>query len=175
VTAAVSLAFTAAYQLSRRLWLPMDMHFAWNYLFSAVFSVPVSGHEANGWLHGSLDGPEWLSDGAYGAEASVMALVVWVVADAILLRRVYSHGKFIPRPRRANSGARSPKSSDVSCPAWCRFEGRNSLRKYRIGHDAKGHNFRLAGCKRHDIGLPRKQWVFVAVRLRCAVEVHPTS
>jgi membrane protease YdiL (CAAX protease family) len=101
VTAAASLAFTAAYQLSRRLWLPMGMHFAWNYLFSAVFSVPVSGHDANGWLHGALSGPEWLSGGAYGVEASAMALVVWVVTSAILLRRVYSSGKFIPRLQRS--------------------------------------------------------------------------
>jgi uncharacterized membrane protein len=100
VTAAASLAFTAAYQLSRRLWLPMGMHFAWNYLFSAVFSVPVSGHDANGWLYGSLSGPEWLSGGAYGVEASTMALVVWVAAGAILLRRAYSLGKFIPRLQR---------------------------------------------------------------------------
>jgi membrane protease YdiL (CAAX protease family) len=101
VTAAASVAFTAAYQLSRRLWLPMGMHFAWNYLFSAVFSVPVSGHEANGWLYGSMSGPKWLSGGAYGVEASAMALLVWVVAAAILLRRAYSRGKFMPRLRRA--------------------------------------------------------------------------
>jgi membrane protease YdiL (CAAX protease family) len=102
VTAAASLTFTAAYQFSRRLWLPMGMHFAWNYLFSAVFSVPVSGHEANGWLHGSLTGPEWLSGGAYGVEASFMALVVWLTAGAISLGSVYSQGKFVPRLRCAN-------------------------------------------------------------------------
>ena len=101
VTAAASLAFTAAYQLSRRLWLPMGMHFAWNYLFSAVFSVPVSGHEAKGWLHGSMSGPEWLSGGAYGVEASAIALLVWVVAAAILLRRAYSRGEFMPHLRSA--------------------------------------------------------------------------
>lgn len=60
VTAAASVAVTAAYQLSRRLWWPMGMHFAWNYLCSAVFSVPVSGQEARGWLQGSMSGPEWL-------------------------------------------------------------------------------------------------------------------
>ncbi len=101
VTAAASLAFTAAYQLSRRLWLPMGMHFAWNYLFSAVFSVPVSGHEASGWLRGSLSGPEWLSGAAYGIEASTIALLVWVVADAILLHRVYRRGKFLPPLQRS--------------------------------------------------------------------------
>lgn len=89
VTAAASLAFTAAYQISGRLWLPMGMHFAWNYLFSAVFSVPVSGHEAKGWLHGVISGPDWLSGGAYGIEASAPALLVWSAAAVLLLRRAF--------------------------------------------------------------------------------------
>lgn len=97
VTAAASLALTAAYQLSRRLWLPMGMHFAWNYLFSAVFSVPVSGHEARGWLRGSMSGLEWLSGGTYGVEASAIALLVWAVAAGLLLRRAYARGQFVRR------------------------------------------------------------------------------
>jgi membrane protease YdiL (CAAX protease family) len=97
VTAAASLAFTAAYQLSRRLWLPMGMHFAWNYLFSAVFSVPVSGHEAKGWVQGTMSGPEWLSGGTYGVEASATALLVWAVAAVLLLRSAHARGKFLPR------------------------------------------------------------------------------
>ncbi|MEO8081014.1 MAG: lysostaphin resistance A-like protein [Caldimonas sp.] len=97
VTAAASLAFTAAFQVSGRLWLPMGMHFAWNYLFAAVFSVPVSGHDAEGWLHGLMSGPEWLSGGAYGVEASASALLVWSVAAAILLRRAYASGRFRSR------------------------------------------------------------------------------
>ena len=102
VTAAASLAFTAAYQLSRRLWLPIGMHFAWNYLFSAVFSVPVSGHDAKGWLQGSMSGPSWLSGGAYGVEASAAALLVWAVAAVLMLRRAYARGQFIPRLHRAS-------------------------------------------------------------------------
>lgn len=101
VTAAASLAFTAAYQVSRRLWLPMGMHFAWNYLFSAVFSVTVSGHEAKGWLQGSMTGPEWLSGGSYGVEASAVALLVWAAASALLLRRAYTGGRFVPYVPRA--------------------------------------------------------------------------
>ena len=101
VTAAASLAFTAAYQLSRRLWFPMGMHFAWNYLFSAVFSVPVSGHEAKGWLQGSMSGPAWLSGGVYGVEASAAALLVWAVASALFLFRVHRRGRFMPCPHCA--------------------------------------------------------------------------
>ncbi len=102
VTAAASLAFTAAFQLSRRLWLPIGMHFAWNYLFSAVFSVPVSGHAAEGWLQGSMSGPAWLSGGAYGVEASAPALVMWAVASLLLLRRAHGRGRFVQRLEHAS-------------------------------------------------------------------------
>ncbi|MCV2353471.1 CPBP family intramembrane metalloprotease [Paucibacter sp. B2R-40] len=101
VTAAASLAFSAAYQLGRSLWAPIGMHFAWNYLFSAVFSVPVSGHAAKGWLHGAMSGPEWLSGGAYGVEASAMALLVWALAASFLLRSAIARGKFLPRLGRS--------------------------------------------------------------------------
>jgi uncharacterized protein len=101
VTAAASLALSAAFQLSRRLWLPIGMHFAWNYLFSAVFSVPVSGHEARGWLHGSMSGPAWLSGGAYGVEASAVALLVWTIAAGLLLHRAHVRGRFVSRPQVA--------------------------------------------------------------------------
>ena len=87
VTAAASLAFSAAYLMTGRLWLPIGMHFAWNYLFSAVLSVPVSGHPAKGWAHGTMNGPEWLTGGSYGVEASLAALLVWAVAAVVLLRR----------------------------------------------------------------------------------------
>jgi hypothetical protein len=97
VTAAASIAFTAAYQLSRRLWLPMGMHFAWNYLLSAVLALPVSGHEARGWVQGSMTGPEWLSGGAYGVEASAAALLAWAAAAAGLLLRAHRQGRFMPR------------------------------------------------------------------------------
>jgi uncharacterized protein len=93
VTAAASVALTAGYMHTRRLWLPIGMHFGWNYLFDAVFSVPVSGHEAKGWLQARLTGPDWLSGGAYGVEASVVALVVWTLASALLVRRVSWLGK----------------------------------------------------------------------------------
>ena len=104
VTTAASLALTAAFQISRRLWLPMGMHFAWNYLFSAVFSVPVSGHEAKGWMQGSMNGPGWLSGGAYGVEASAIALLVWAVAGALLLRQAHTRGRRVSALHRAAHG-----------------------------------------------------------------------
>lgn len=84
-TAMAGLLFSAAYLVTRRLWLPIGLHFAWNFLSDAVFSVPTSGHPAKGLLLGRLSGPEWLSGGAYGVEASAVTLVALGASTVVLL------------------------------------------------------------------------------------------
>jgi membrane protease YdiL (CAAX protease family) len=86
VTIAAGLWFGVAYLTTRRLWLPIGMHFSWNFMSDAVFSLPTSGHAAKGLLQGHLSGPEWLSGGLYGIEASLIALVVISVATIWLTR-----------------------------------------------------------------------------------------
>ena len=50
MTGVASAALAGAWLATRRLWLPIGMHFACNYLFDAFLSVPVSGHPARGWV-----------------------------------------------------------------------------------------------------------------------------
>ena len=76
VTAVAGAFFSAAYMVTRRLWLCTGIHIAWNFAQGEIFSVTVSGHQSKGLLQGKLVGAEWLSGGAYGAEASVITLVV---------------------------------------------------------------------------------------------------
>jgi hypothetical protein len=90
-TAVVSLTLCAAYMLTGRVWLPIGIHFGWNFLFDGVFAVPLSGHAARGWLQVSLPGPEWLTGGAYGVEASVLTLLVWGIATVLVLRQRPRH------------------------------------------------------------------------------------
>jgi len=90
-TGVVSLTLCAAYMLTRRVWLPIGIHFGWNFLYDGFFAVPVSGHAARGWLQVSLPGPEWLTGGAYGVEGSVLTLLVWVVATVLMLRQRPRH------------------------------------------------------------------------------------
>jgi membrane protease YdiL (CAAX protease family) len=90
-TAVVSLTLCAAYMLTGRVWLPIGIHFGWNFLYDGVFAVPLSGHAARGWLQVSLPGPEWLTGGAYGVEASVLTLLVWGVATVLVLKRAQLH------------------------------------------------------------------------------------
>lgn len=73
------------YHVTRSLWVCMGMHAAWNVLQGSLYGVAVSGFESHGWLQSNLTGPEWLSGGSFGAEASVVALMTCSVMTAILL------------------------------------------------------------------------------------------
>lgn len=77
----------AAYMTTRRLWLPIGMHIAWNWTQAAVFGAPVSGVKMSGYLRGDLHGPDWLTGGAFGPEASVVAVVVCSAVSVALLAR----------------------------------------------------------------------------------------
>lgn len=90
--------FAAAYLRTRRLWLGIGIHVAWNYTLGTVFSVAVSGRESRGWVEGRLHGPDWLTGGAYGLEASVLTLFVLLVVGAVLLRAAARSGSVRPYP-----------------------------------------------------------------------------
>jgi len=66
----------AAYMITRRLWLPIGLHAAWNFTQSGVFVAPVSGMTTHGLFVAKLSGPAWATGGAFGPEASLPALLV---------------------------------------------------------------------------------------------------
>lgn len=87
----------AAYLWTRRLWVPMGIHAAWNFTQGWVFSVPVSGGKApDGLLATVREGPDWLTGGAFGLEASVIAMLVATGAGLLLLVRVVRQGGIRP-------------------------------------------------------------------------------
>lgn len=100
ITAIAGLVLSLAYMHTRRLWLVIGLHFAWNFLFDGVFSIPVSGHAARGWIRGVMEGPSWLSGGAYGVEASAVTLLVWAAATLLLLKTARQRGLFMRGERR---------------------------------------------------------------------------
>ena len=86
----------AAYLLTRRLWLAVGIHAAWNFTQGWVFSVPVSGGPAPlGLLITRRVGPEWLTGGDFGLEASVVALVVATGAGLWMLRCAVKQGTLV--------------------------------------------------------------------------------
>ena len=71
------LLLAAAYTLTRRLWLAVGLHWAWNFFLGGFFGGVVSGLESTkGPLKTTLTGPEWLTGGKFGLEASVVPVVL---------------------------------------------------------------------------------------------------
>lgn len=80
-------AFLAlAYVRTRALWLPIGIHFGWNFMLGSVFGLPVSGLDLlASVVRGRAAGPPWLTGGGYGIEASALATVVVVLSVPVLL------------------------------------------------------------------------------------------
>jgi uncharacterized protein len=90
--AGVSLG--AAYMATRSLWFAMGMHTAWNVLQGTIFGIAVSGNGAptDSLFQPLIQGNPWLTGGAFGIEASVIAVVLGLgVGSAFLVHAVRQH------------------------------------------------------------------------------------
>jgi hypothetical protein len=73
-TALVGVLFAIAYLRTRSLWMPIGMHFIWNFLMGFFLGLPVSGFALPGtFLATRVQGPIWLTGGSYGPEGGLLA------------------------------------------------------------------------------------------------------
>lgn len=95
------LLLAMVYHVTRSLWACIGLHAAWNIMQGTVYGIPVSGGASKGWLISNRTGPGWLSGGAFGAEASVVALAVCSLLTLALLIVALRRGSIVPyRPSR---------------------------------------------------------------------------
>lgn len=73
------LIFSYAYLKTRRLWLPIGIHFGWNFALGTIFGFPVSGKTLPSLINQTPTGPNWWLGGRFGPEAGA-----WVVVDFVL-------------------------------------------------------------------------------------------
>jgi membrane protease YdiL (CAAX protease family) len=91
-TVLVGIPFSIAYLRTRMLWLPVGMHFAWNFVQGFILGLPVSGIQVPvSLLRAEVSGRELLTGGAYGPEGGVLALIIIVLATGYLAfsKRIY--------------------------------------------------------------------------------------
>ena len=84
-----------SYMLTRNLWMAIGLHAAWNFTQGWIFDVPVSGTDQNGLVEAQLSGPELLSGGAFGLEASLIAMVVATAAGVALVVLAVKQGELV--------------------------------------------------------------------------------
>ena len=84
------LLLGAAYKFSGTLWLPIGIHWAWNFSQGNIFGIAVSGHDAGATiLFPTLQGPDLLTGAGFGAEASIISVVLGAALSAYLLVAYY--------------------------------------------------------------------------------------
>ena len=96
-----SLLFTAAYLLTRRLWLPIGLHWGWNFFETSIYGTANSGaweNDPNSLFAGHTHGPFLLTGGTFGPEASLIGLLVGSYAGILLLRLAIRRGQWRPAP-----------------------------------------------------------------------------
>lgn len=74
------------------LWLSMGMHIGWNFFQGPVFGFAASGHaEEHTVISHTTVGPDWLTGGDFGPEASVITIPV--VLLALFVMPFWTHGR----------------------------------------------------------------------------------
>jgi membrane protease YdiL (CAAX protease family) len=87
----------AVYMFSRRLWTCIGLHCAWNFAEGGVFGAKVSGGKASGLLASRFRGPDILTGGDFGPEASVVAVLICLAAGVAFVQLARRRG-YVVRP-----------------------------------------------------------------------------
>ncbi len=106
ITIEAGVMLAALFMVTRRLWAVMGLHAAWNFVQGGIFGISVSGFEMDGLLRPSITGPEWLTGGEFGAEASLPAVLICTGFGMAMLVVARRRNRFIaPFWARAVQGA----------------------------------------------------------------------
>jgi hypothetical protein len=85
-TMLVGVPFSIAYLRTRSLWMPVGMHFTWNYVQGFVFGLPVSGFAfPHSLLKAQVQDAAWLTGADYGPEGGLLSTAIFVGAGICLL------------------------------------------------------------------------------------------
>jgi membrane protease YdiL (CAAX protease family) len=86
-TGMAGLLLALAYFRTGSLWLPVGLHTTWNLFLGWVYAATVSGEQLPGApFETSASGPDWLTGGSFGPEASLLAFVAMALMAFYLFR-----------------------------------------------------------------------------------------
>jgi CAAX protease family protein len=105
------ILLAAAYFATRTLWLPIGLHFGWNFAEDFIFGVRISGHAPRpAIIEGTLSGSSLWTGGAYGPEASIWAIGMAGILSAafiVIATRRHEIVPFMPnRKQKFASGVK---------------------------------------------------------------------
>jgi membrane protease YdiL (CAAX protease family) len=102
-TILIGVLLSIAYLRTRALWLPWGIHFGWNFALGFLFGLPVSGIRLfNVVVRTTASGPQWVTGGSYGLEASATAVIVILIGVVVVWR--------LPLARLAQPASPTPET-----------------------------------------------------------------
>ncbi len=83
-----SILFSLAYLQTKSLWLPISLHFFWNFFQDILLGSPVSGFDFDIAILklSSFSNPSILLGGEYGIEGGVLATAILLISVFVFLR-----------------------------------------------------------------------------------------
>ena len=77
----------------RNLWLPISLHFSWNFFQGPIFGFEVSGVDITGAIIQEIQGPDLITGGTFGFEGSVLATLLMIVTIILLHYKFHDEAK----------------------------------------------------------------------------------
>ncbi|MGH9779310.1 MAG: lysostaphin resistance A-like protein [Candidatus Acidiferrales bacterium] len=86
-TVLAGIWLAVAYLKTRALWLPIGVHFSWNFVMGFGYGLPISGNVLP-WrlVEAAPGGPVWLTGGDYGPEGGILCTGVLVVVTVWMMQ-----------------------------------------------------------------------------------------
>ena len=86
----------AAFMYTRRLWMVWGIHMSWNFFQTAIFGMPNSGETyKKTFIKASVNGPEWITGGSFGIEASYVAIFITLIVGVIVLKKAIDKNQLV--------------------------------------------------------------------------------
>ena len=89
------IMLAAIFMVTRRLWAAIGVHAAWNFTQGGIFGIAISGGDTPGLLVPRITGSDLLTGGAFGAEASIPAMVIATAFGIAVVAYARRHGQII--------------------------------------------------------------------------------
>jgi len=81
------ILLVAAFIYTRRIWLVWGVHMGWNFFQDGIFGMPNSGITSfQSWIQPAISGPEWITGGSFGIEASVIAVCLSIGVAIVIVK-----------------------------------------------------------------------------------------
>lgn len=96
------LILAAAYVYARNLWLAIGLHCAWNFTSGGIFGAEPKSRSL---LSAQVQGPEWLTGGPDGLDASLAAVLICLAATIAFLLLARRRGHIMAPSWRRNRPA----------------------------------------------------------------------